>query len=91
VNEVEARVRGSLPSWLNGSLVINGGGDYSAGLHMFDGYALVAKIRLQGGRAYGSQRFLDTQAYRGYKATGGAWGLGLKGSVERVTSRLTAC
>ena len=66
---------GALPSWLNGSLIVNGGGDYSAGLHIFDGYALVAKIRMQGGKAWGSQRYVDTEAYRGYKATGGCGAL----------------
>jgi len=70
VQEVEASVSGTLPSWLNGSLIVNGGGDYSAGLHMFDGYALVAKIRMQGGKAWGSQRYVDTEAYRGYKSSG---------------------
>ena len=47
VTEVPALVSGSLPAWLGGSLVVNGGGDYSGMQHMFDGYACVTKVRLR--------------------------------------------
>jgi carlactone synthase/all-trans-10'-apo-beta-carotenal 13,14-cleaving dioxygenase len=68
--EVEAVVSGQLPGWLSGSLVVNGGGDYSHMNHMFDGYGLLAKVRLQGGRAWGSQRYVDSKSYRAYKREG---------------------
>ncbi|WIA29067.1 hypothetical protein OEZ86_011578 [Tetradesmus obliquus] len=68
--EVEAEVRGELPAWLAGSLVVNGGGDYSHMNHMFDGYGLLAKVRLGGGRAWGSQRYVDSKVYRAYKREG---------------------
>jgi carotenoid cleavage dioxygenase-like enzyme len=68
--EVEAAVRGQLPAWLSGSLVVNGGGDYSHMNHMFDGYGLLAKVRLQGGRAWGSQRYVDSKVFRAYKREG---------------------
>lgn len=70
VTEVQARVTGSIPTWLNGSLVVNGGGDYSQMSHMFDGYALVCKAHFKGGSVFGSQRFIDTQAYRSYQKQG---------------------
>ncbi|KAF6266758.1 carotenoid oxygenase [Scenedesmus sp. NREL 46B-D3] len=68
--EAEAVVRGELPGWLWGSLVVNGGGDYSHMNHMFDGYGLLAKVRVQGGRAWGAQRYVDSKAYRAYKREG---------------------
>jgi carotenoid cleavage dioxygenase-like enzyme len=38
--------------------------------HMFDGYALLSKARFEGGAAWGSQRFLDTEAFRAYTKKG---------------------
>ena len=32
--------------------------------HMFDGYSMVAKVRLDGGKAFGSQKFIQSKAYR---------------------------
>lgn len=55
-DEVEATVQGALPAWLSGSLLINGGGDYTDMKHMFDAFALVSKLRIEKGRAFGSQR-----------------------------------
>lgn len=74
VTEVQATVTGTLPAWLDGSLLVNGGGDYSAMRHMFDGYALVVKVRVAGGAAWGSQRYLATHAYEAYQATGACSG-----------------
>ncbi len=31
---------------------------------MFDGYAMVSKLRLEQGRVYGSQRYVRTKAYK---------------------------
>lgn len=42
--EVEARVTGSIPDWLSGSLVMNGGGDYAPMRHLFDGYGMLSKV-----------------------------------------------
>jgi len=68
--EVEAVVTGQLPAWLAGSLLVNGGGDYQRMQHMFDGYACVTKVKVAGGKAWGAQRYLQTQAYQSYKREG---------------------
>lgn len=64
VEEVEAVLKGKLPEWLAGTFLQNGGGDYTGMDHMFDGFALISKLRISGGRVYGSQRYLQSQAYR---------------------------
>lgn len=64
VQEVEAVLKGNLPEWLAGSFLLNGGGDYTGMDHMFDGYALISKMRVSGGRVYGSQRYLQSEAYK---------------------------
>jgi carotenoid cleavage dioxygenase-like enzyme len=38
--------------------------------HMFDGLALVSRVRFAGGQAYASQRYLTTDAYTSKKRTG---------------------
>ncbi|GFH17362.1 carotenoid cleavage dioxygenase, partial [Haematococcus lacustris] len=52
VAEQEAVVTGSLPDWLQGSVIGNGGGLYSDMEHLFDGLALISKLRIQGGRVW---------------------------------------
>jgi hypothetical protein len=47
LTEAAATVTGSIPAWLDGTLVINGGGDYAQMTHMFDGYALLAKAKFK--------------------------------------------
>lgn len=47
-----------------------GGGDYTHMRHMFDGFGLVSKLRVQGGRAWGSQRYVNSKAYQAYTAQG---------------------
>jgi carotenoid cleavage dioxygenase-like enzyme len=47
-----------------------GGGDYSQVRHMFDGYGLLSRLRVQGGRAWGNQRYVQSKAFRAYKAQG---------------------
>eukprot|EP00877_Chromochloris_zofingiensis_P002846 jgi/Chrzof1/12562/UNPLg00514.t1 len=72
LEEVPARVSGSIPDWLEGSLIVNGGGDYTFMRHMFDGYAFVSKIRVgQGGQVWGAQRFIKTKAYDAFQKKGG--------------------
>ncbi|GIL69978.1 hypothetical protein Vretifemale_809 [Volvox reticuliferus] len=73
VPEVDAAlVSGQLPSWLRGSLLLNGCGDYRGMQHMFDGYACLTRIHLDGttGRVTAGQRFLDSDAYRSFLNTG---------------------
>jgi carotenoid cleavage dioxygenase-like enzyme len=47
-----------------------GGGDYSKMRHMFDGYGFLSRLRLAGGRAWGSQRYVQSKAYKAYRAQG---------------------
>jgi carlactone synthase/all-trans-10'-apo-beta-carotenal 13,14-cleaving dioxygenase len=82
VTEQQLEVTGTLPPWLSGQLMVNGGGDYSASAHMFDGFAFISKLRVQGGQAWGSQRYVNTKAYKAYKATGEAL------VIRRLSTRL---
>ena len=50
---------------------MNGGGDYRGMKHMFDGYALISKIRFDDGKVYGSQRYVDSTSYKHFESTGG--------------------
>jgi len=70
VEEVEGVVSGKLPDWLQGSLLVNGGGDYTNMVHMFDGLAMLVKLRVEGGRVWASQRYVATEQYKHYKRTG---------------------
>ncbi|PNW86115.1 hypothetical protein CHLRE_02g073900v5 [Chlamydomonas reinhardtii] len=73
VTEAAAQVvSGRLPSWLRGSLLLNGCGDFRGMQHLFDGYACLSRVRLDGqdNRAWASQRFLDTDAYSAFRSTG---------------------
>lgn len=69
----EAVVRGRLPDWLRGSLLLNGPAlwDLPAAsyAHWFDGLALLHRVRLDGaagtgGSAHYTSRFLDTEDAR---------------------------
>ncbi|GLC41991.1 hypothetical protein PLESTB_001056200 [Pleodorina starrii] len=73
ISEADAPlVSGRLPTWLRGSLLVNGSGDYRGMQHMFDGYACLTRIRLDGqtGRVAANQRFLDSDAYRNFRSSG---------------------
>ncbi|KAG2488935.1 hypothetical protein HYH03_012556 [Edaphochlamys debaryana] len=63
-------VSGSLPSWLRGRLVLNGCGDYRGMSHLFDGFACLTSVRLGGGGAAATQRFLESDAYSHFRRTG---------------------
>lgn len=67
---MEAPVSGTIPAWLNGSLLINGGGNYSGMQHMFDGYALVNKLHISGGKVASSHRYLGTKAWKAFSSSG---------------------
>ncbi len=85
VSEAPAQVvSGRLPSWLRGSLLLNGCGDFRGMQHLFDGYACLSRVRLDGqaNSAWASQRFLDTDAYR-WGAGGTHWKGGRAGETER--------
>lgn len=67
---MEAVLKGKVPEWLAGTFLLNGGGDYSGMDHLFDGYALISKMRVSGGRVFGSQRYLQSEAYKWVLDTG---------------------
>ncbi len=62
--EVEATYTGSIPTWLSGSLLTNGGASYGVMEHMFDGFAMLTKLRFEGGKVYGSQRYIQSNQYK---------------------------
>jgi len=69
-----AAVSGTIPAWLRGALVANGGGDYGGTDHLFDGLASVARLGINEGgsdeQATFAQRMICTQAYELKQKTG---------------------
>ncbi|KAF5842235.1 carotenoid oxygenase [Dunaliella salina] len=63
-------VSGQIPEWLNGSLITNGGGDFDGMHHLFDGLAMLTKIKVSNGRVYASQKYLESEQYRHVQQTG---------------------
>jgi carlactone synthase/all-trans-10'-apo-beta-carotenal 13,14-cleaving dioxygenase len=68
-------IEGTLPNWLKGALVANGGGEYGGMLHLFDGLASVARVGLNEGpsssnSATFAQRMVRTRAYERKQQTG---------------------
>jgi carotenoid cleavage dioxygenase-like enzyme len=61
-------VEGSVPRWLNGTLVRNGPGAFEAGdtavRHWFDGFAMLHRFTIEDGRVSYANRFLQTRALR---------------------------
>ncbi|GAA3632751.1 carotenoid oxygenase family protein [Microbacterium awajiense] len=61
-------VIGTLPPWLEGSLLRNGPGTFQVGerryRHWFDGLAMLHRFTISGGRVSYANRFLETEAYR---------------------------
>jgi beta,beta-carotene 9',10'-dioxygenase len=77
--ETETRVdelplTGSLPSWLEGSLIRTGPALWEVGQrtmnHWFDGFAMLHRFGIAGGRVSYANRFLRTEAYRAAEKTG---------------------
>lgn len=68
--EVEASYSGSIPTWLNGSLLTNGGASYGVMEHMFDGFAMLTKLRFEGGKVFGTQRYIQSNQYKHFAKTG---------------------
>ncbi|MFB6148161.1 MAG: carotenoid oxygenase family protein, partial [Halobacteriales archaeon] len=60
-------VEGTIPEWLDGSLVRNGPGTFEAGGetvdHWFDGLAMLRKFTFDAGTVRYSNRYLRTDAY----------------------------
>ncbi|MDY6779497.1 MAG: carotenoid oxygenase family protein, partial [Halobacteria archaeon] len=67
VEDVELEVEGSLPGWLEGTLVRNGPAKFEAGdtrmNHWFDGYAMLHAFEMDDGEVLYSNRYLETDAY----------------------------
>lgn len=61
-------VEGTIPDWLEGSLVRNGPGKFEAGgtrlAHWFDGLAMLRKFDFDDGEVALTNRFLRSEAYR---------------------------
>ncbi len=61
-------LQGSIPGWLNGTLVRNGPAKFEVGeqplRHWFDGLAMLHKFSFGGGRVSYANRFLRSDAYR---------------------------
>jgi beta,beta-carotene 9',10'-dioxygenase len=61
-------VEGTIPEWLEGTLVRNGPGKFEAGetplRHWFDGLAMLHRFSFDRGRVSYANRFLRTEAYR---------------------------
>ena len=90
-------IQGSLPKWLNGSLIRTGPGTLAVGQqsyhHWFDGLAMLRKFSFANGQVSFANRFLESQAYQEAKAKGkisrGEFGTTARHSLwERLTDPL---
>ena len=65
---------GELPEWLTGSLLRTGPAKWEVGErtmnHWFDGFAMLHRFGIGGGRVSYASRFLEGNAYRDAKRTG---------------------
>ena len=61
-------VKGKLPNWLKGSFIRNGPGTFKVQnehyKHWFDGLAMLHKFYFEDGKAFYSNRYLQSKAYR---------------------------
>jgi carotenoid cleavage dioxygenase-like enzyme len=74
IDHADVEVRGALPEWLRGNLLLNGpalwdfpGGSYR---HWFDGQAMLHRIRLGDGQASYRSRYLQSEDYKASVAAG---------------------
>ncbi|XP_061381763.1 carotenoid isomerooxygenase-like isoform X1 [Danaus plexippus] len=71
-NPLEGKVSGSIPPWLQGTLIRNGSGAIKIGNsefgHVFDGSSLLHRFSIKGGRATYQCRFLDSKTLRKNRA-----------------------
>ncbi|HEY9763607.1 MAG TPA: carotenoid oxygenase family protein, partial [Trichocoleus sp.] len=67
-------IQGSIPEWLNGSLIRTGPGTLEVGTqsyqHWFDGLAMLRKFSFKNGQVAFANRFLQSRAYQEAKAKG---------------------
>lgn len=67
-------IQGTIPEWLEGTLVRNGPGTFHVGehryRHWFDGLAMLHRFSFAAGRVSYANRFLQTKAYEEAQATG---------------------
>ncbi|GFN95246.1 beta,beta-carotene 15,15'-dioxygenase [Plakobranchus ocellatus] len=65
---VDAKISGSIPTWLKGSVYQNGSGVYRIGPtswnHLFDGYSVLQRFTFQDGKVTYQQSVLDTPEYK---------------------------
>ncbi|XP_077448038.1 carotenoid-cleaving dioxygenase, mitochondrial-like [Stigmatopora argus] len=65
---VPAEIQGTIPHWINGSLLRNGPGKFEFGdnhyNHWFDGMALLHKFKVEKGQVTYSSRFLHSDTYK---------------------------
>lgn len=61
-------VEGAFPAWLEGTLFVNGPGEFEVGgrslNHWFDALAMVRRVRIEGGRARYTNRFVRSEDFR---------------------------
>ncbi|WP_299332363.1 carotenoid oxygenase family protein [Haloplanus sp.] len=74
VHDVALDVAGSFPSWLDGSLVVNGPGEFEVGDtdlgHWFDALAMLRRIRIADGTARYTNRFVRSDDFRAAREEG---------------------
>ncbi|XP_063045079.1 beta,beta-carotene 15,15'-dioxygenase-like [Engraulis encrasicolus] len=65
---LQAKITGSVPDWLQGTLVRNGPGLFTIGdtsyKHWFDGMALLHSFTFKGGDVYYRSKFLNSETYK---------------------------
>ncbi|XP_049598324.1 carotenoid-cleaving dioxygenase, mitochondrial isoform X2 [Syngnathus scovelli] len=65
---IRAEVQGTIPHWINGSLLRNGPGKFEFGDthydHWFDGMAMMHKFQMEKGQVTYRSRFLHSDAYK---------------------------
>jgi len=77
----------TLPTWLRGSLIRNGPGNFSGAWAIFDGLAMLVKIKINGktGSIVCSHRFIESSYYRSVKDRGGEIKLKLAHNPDTTT------
>ena len=93
---VSLPVEGDLPNWLSGTLLRNGPGTFEAGdrrlNHWFDGFAMLRRFAIRGGRVAYANRFLRSEAHEhvrehgelGFREFATDPDTGLVGRLERL-------
>nr|XP_034826966.1 carotenoid isomerooxygenase-like [Maniola hyperantus] len=68
IKPLEGKVTGTIPSWIQGTLLRNGAGCKKIGdceyQHVFDGMALIHRFVIKGGRATYQCKFLESDVYK---------------------------